>query len=148
MHVQSVKEQYNPSMKAGLYFTKKTSVLYNKDPKIKFCTDEIVKVSEEGTRYIEDKLIPQSLKDRFANIPFIKELSEKFDTFVFFREIPKDSKTNGGFHNLSYAQIGWADYSKKMAQKRAVQGCSPISQELATEKMFKNLEQRNFCDIS
>jgi len=35
-----------------------------------------------------------------------------------------------------------------MAQKREVQGCSPISQEIATDKMFKNLENRDFCDFA
>ena len=146
MRIQSI-DKNNPSMKAGLYFTKKSSVLYNKSKNLKFITNEPVKVSKEGTRYIEDNVIPQSIKDRFASIPFIKELSEKFDTFIFYREIPKNHYNNSGFHNISYAQIGWADYSKVMAERRDVQGCSPISQEIATEKMFKNLEQKNFCDI-
>lgn len=149
MHIQSIDSfNQNPAMKAGLYFTKKSNVIYNKDLNIKYATDEIVKVSKEGSRYIEDNLIPQSIKDRFAKIPFIKDLSEKFDTFIYFREIPKEHKNNSGFHNISFAQIGWADYSKGMAQKREVQGCSPISQEIATDKMFKNLESCNFCDIS
>ena len=135
-------------MKAGLYFTINSNVIYNRSPKIKYLTDEVVKVSKEGSRYIEDNIIPQSIKERFANNSFIKELSEKFDTFVFFREIPKEHENNSGFHNIAFAQIGWADYYKGMAQKREVQGCSPISQEIATDKMFKNLENRDFCDFA
>lgn len=149
MRIQSIdNSKQNLSMKAGLYFTKNSNVLYNKDINIKYLTNEVVKVSKEGSRYIEDNLIPQSIKERFANNPFIKGLSEKFDTFVFFREVPKEHKSNSGFHNISFAQIGWADYSKGMAQKREVQGCSPISQEIATDKMFKNLENLDFCDFA
>ena len=149
MRIQSISGvKQAPAMKAGLYFTKKSNVLYNKDKKIRYVTDEVVKVSKEGSRYIEDNLISKSIKDRFANIPFIKELSEKFDTFIFFRELPKEHKNNSGFHNLSFAKIGWADYSKGMAETREVQGCSQISQELATERMFKNLKDCNFCDAT
>ena len=150
MRIQSIEHysKHAPVMKAGLYFTKNTNVIYNKDLDVRFLTDEIVKVSKEGSRYIEDNSISQRIKDRFARIPFINELSEKFDTFVFFRELPKEHKNNSGFHNISLARIAWTDNSKKMSERREVRGYSPISQEFATEKMFKNIENGNFCDIT
>ena len=132
----------SPSMQKGLHFTKKSNVIYNIDPKFQYITDELVKVSEEGSRYIEDNLILPSIKERFAKIPFIRELAEKFDTFVFFREIPKEDNSN--FNHLTYAIIGWADYSKDAAQRKAVMGRSSISQKLATEDMFNNLEKGVF----
>ena len=132
----------SPSMKKGLYFTKKSNVIYNINPTFQYMTDEIVKVSEEGSRYIEDNLILPSIKERFAKIPFIKELAKKFDTFVFFREIPKGDCCH--FNHLTYATIGWADYSKEAAQRKAVMGKSSISQKLATEDMFNNLEKGVF----
>ena len=132
----------SPSMKKGLYFSKKSNVIYNINPKFEYITDEVVKVSEDGSRYIEDNLILPSIKERFAKIPFIKELAEKFDTFVFFREIPKEDNCN--FNHLTYAIIGWADYSKEAAQRKAVIGRSTSSQKLATEDMFNNLEKGIF----
>ena len=121
-------------------------MLFNKNTK--YITQEQVKISERGIRYIENTGIPQNIKERFQNNPFIKELAEQFDTFVFFRELPKGHENNFGWEHFSFAKISWADFSKKMAEQRNVQGSSPISQELATDKMFKNLEQQNFCQIA
>ena len=149
MHIQSINNsQNNPSMKAGLYFTKKSNVLFNKNNNVNFLTDDIVKTSKDGFRYIEDTSISQSVKDRFAEIPFIKSLAEKFDTFIFFREMPKGSKNNFSIENFSFTKISWADETKNHAQQRIVNGSSPISQEFATNKMFTNLEHNNFCNIA
>lgn len=144
MHIQSINS-YNPSSK-GLYFSKVSNVLFNKEAK--YITQEQVKVSERGIRYIEDTAIPQKIKERFMKIPFIQEVSEKFDTFIFFRELAKGHENNLGWGHFSYAKISWADFSRNMAQNRRVDGSSAISIELATDKMFKNLEQKNFSDIA
>ena len=144
MHIQSINS-YNPSTK-GLYFSKVSNVLFNKDAK--YITQKQVKISEHGIRYIEDTSIPQKIKERFQNNPFIKELAEQFDTFVFFRELPKGHENNLGWGHFSYAKISWADFSKNMAQKRTVDGNSAISVNFATDKMFKNLEQKIFCDVA
>ena len=113
MRIQSI-DNNAPSMQAGLYFTKNSNVLFNKNTNIKYITDEIVQISQEGTRYIEDVKLSKAIKDRFAQIPFIKELTEKFETFVHFHEAPKDSRTNQ-FEHVSYAKISWADYTKAYA---------------------------------
>ncbi len=147
MRIQSIKNYHAPSMKSGLYFTKTSSVLFNQDPTIKYATNSVINVSKEGSRYIKDTQIPQKIKDKFSEIPFIKELAEKFDTFIHFHETPKGSNYNQ-FEHVSYAKISWADYSQKYAQHRNFVGRSPISQDLATEKMFKNIETTQLCDIT
>lgn len=143
MHIQSINS-YNPSSK-GLYFTKVSSVLFNKNAK--YITQEPVKTSEKGIRYIENTEISKSLKERFLKIPFIKELSENFDTFIFFREIPKGHKNNFLKEHMAFTKISWADFSKEYAQVRRVDGHSPVSEDLALEKMFKNLEKENFSEL-
>ena len=147
MRIQSIENRYTPSMKAGLYFSKTSNVLFNQNASIKYATDEIVKISKEGSRYIEDTAISQTIKDRYAKIPFIKELSEKFDTFVHFHETAKGGHANQ-FNYISYTKVSWADYSKKQAEQRDFIGQSPVSQELATEKMFRNVENCRFQDIA
>lgn len=144
MRISSINNfETNPSMKAGLYFTKTSSVLFNKDKNVKYMSNEVVKVSKEGSRYIEDTCISPETKERFAKIPFIRDLAEKFDTFLHFHQTPKGERTNQ-FEHVSYTKVSWADYSKKLTEKREFVGRSPITQELATEKMFKNIEQGKF----
>ena len=138
MRTYAIDNNYAPTMMAGLYFTKTSNVLFNKNPNIKYATDELVKVSKEGSRYIEDTNISQAMKKRFSKIPFIRKLAEQFDTFVHFHETPKGSATSK-FKHISYAKISWADYSKKSAETRDFVGMSPFSQESATNEMFKKL---------
>ena len=144
MKINSIDNyRIQPSMQAGLYFSKTSNVIFNKNANYK--TEEIVKLSQEGFKYIEDTKTPQIIKEKFAKIPFIKNLAEKFDTFIFFREIPKGAYKN--FDNFSYTKISWGDTTKKMAEIRRAEGNSPISQTLATEKMFKNIEKETFVNI-
>ena len=59
--------------------------MVNKNPKITYSNPaDVVKVSEQGIRYIEDRMISEEMKERFKSNLFIRELSKKFDTFVFF----------------------------------------------------------------
>lgn len=141
MRISSIlANNYEPSMKAGLYFTKTSNVLFNKSKNLKYITDEIVKVSNEGSRYIEDTQISEAMKKRFMQIPFIKQLAEKFDTFIFFREIPKDESFFKLDH-ISYSKISWADYSLKNAQSRDFVGKSRNSQLEATKNMLMNIDK-------
>ena len=144
MKINSIdKYRIQPSMQAGLYFCKTSNVIFNKNANYK--TEEIVKISQDGFKYTEETRIPQIIKEKFAKIPFIKNLAEKFDTFIFFSEIPKGAYMN--FDNFSYTKISWGDTTKKIAQERVAEGNSPISQTLATEKMLKNIEKENFANI-
>ena len=136
-----------PINRKSLYTFYEGRTLFNQNASIKYATDEIVKISKEGSRYIEDSAISQTIKDRYAKIPFIKELSEKFDTFVHFHETAKGGHANQ-FNYISYTKVSWADYSKKQAEQRDFIGQSPVSQELATEKMFRNVENCRFQEIA
>ena len=138
MHTYAIDKNYTPTMRAGLYFSKNSNVLFNKNTNIKYVTDEIVKVSKEGSRYIEDTNISQVMKERFSTIPFIKKLAEQFDTFVHFHETPKGSIISK-FEHVSYAKISWADYSKKFAETKEVVGMNSFSQEKARNEMFEKL---------
>ena len=140
MRIQSTDNKA-PSMKAGLYFTSKSNVLFN--PKARYITKEPVKVSADGFRYIEDTNISQEIKDKFANIPFIQALSEIFDTFIFFRELPVGSKNNFGVCNIALAKISWANSSMNGAQVIEAFGESPISQEYANKKCFEDVNKNN-----
>ena len=83
MKINSIdKYRIQPSMQAGLYFCKTSNVIFNKNANYK--TEEIVKISQDGFKYTEETRIPQIIKEKFAKIPFIKNLAEKFDTFIFF----------------------------------------------------------------
>ncbi len=146
MHIQSINTN-SPASK-GLYFTRVPNVLFNKSPKVTYSNPvDVVKVSEQGARYIEDRMISEKMKERFKSNPFIKELSKKFDTFVFFRELPVGHSSNFGKQHLSFARISWADYAKSHSELRIAQGESPISTESATNNMFKNIEKKNFSEI-
>lgn len=128
-----------PSMKAGLYFSKTSNVLFNQNPNINYVTNEVVKISKEGSRYIEDTTIPQVIKKYFAEIPFIKELAQKFDTFIHFCKVPKGGRFNKS-EFVAYAKISWADYSKKYAEQKDFIGTSTVSQEAALYDLFRQLE--------
>lgn len=146
MRVQSINNCYKqPTMKAGTYFTDSDIVIFNTRDHHYCVPKEILGVSEDGFEYIKDTTTSQEIKDRFTQIPFIKKLSEKFDVFVWFREVPLKDDRSGHYDNLSFATILWADPKYKYAQDRKVEGRNTESQELATEKMFENLENGKFC---
>ena len=136
-----------PTMRAGLYFAKKSDLFLNKNTNIKHTTNEVIKISKEGYKFIEDRLIPETIKKRFARIPFIEELSKRFDTFIFYREIPKNKKRNP-FNHLSLVKLIWKDNIKNETEIREAIGISPISQDLATNQMFIELENCNLCKNS
>ena len=164
MRIQSINNYHNqPSCKAGLYFTK-AHPIFNRQAE--FITDEIVKTSKDGFKYIEDTQISEELKDRFAKTTLISDLAEKFDTFICFSEIPIGHKSNpSDFEHFAFARIWWGDereswckqcYNKirksfnikpvpNYAQIREVFSHSEKSIQSATEKMFKNLEKGIFC---
>ena len=74
-------------------------------------------------------------------------MSEKFDTFVFFKSLPKEHPDNVTGSHFSMAKILWADLSKDHAEKRVVYGNSHISQRMATDKMFDNLNKQTFDGV-
>ena len=146
MRIQSIN---NNVVSKGLYFTKTSNVLFNKDKSINYLNNDAVKISEQGFRYIEDTSVAENIKEKFANIPFVKNLAEKFDVFVFFRELPVGHHNNFGNTHFAFSKISWAEIGdKEAAEIRIAKGNSPVLQEYATEKMFKNIEKENFSEIA
>ena len=147
MRIPEISYQ-QPSMTSGLYFVKNSNVLFSTGKKFNYVTGEVIKTSKDGYRYIEDSTIPPDIVKKFSQSPFIKYLAKKFDTFIFFREIPKNFKTKEGRNNFSYVKISWADKKSKIVQIKEAYGKNPISQKLATENLFENLRQNKFRSVS
>lgn len=139
MYVSKINNEIN--FKNGLYFTKSSSVLFNKSNEVNYLSEEIVKKSPTGARYIENTGLSQEIKDTFSKIPFIKNLSEKFDTFVWFSHIPKES-ANEKFQTI--AKISWADYSKTKAEERMAYATSNVSEKDSFDILIKNIENKKF----
>lgn len=139
MYISKINNEIN--FKNGLYFTKSSSVLFNKSNEVNYLSEEIVKKSPTGARYIENTHLSQEIKDAFSKIPFIKNLAEKFDTFIWFSRIPKDYKEDTF---ISVAEIMWADYSKSKAEERMTYAASNVSEEDSFEKLINKLNNENF----
>ena len=136
------------SFKAGLYFAKTPYILFNKKASIDYSRynpfkNTILK-SKEGFRYIKDDSTASDLRETIANTPFIKELSEEYDTFVVcHKPCFVDSLKKYG----AAIEIFWADYSKEYAQHKAVVANSLISEDNAVANMLGNLRRREFVDF-
>ena len=156
MQIQQITKNFNDnrtSFKAGLYFAKSPYILFNKKTPISYFANEKfvynfynskILTSNEGFRYIEDDIISSDMKKEIANMPIIKELSEKFDTFVvsykpkFIKELKKYS---------SLVDIFWADHSKEQAQNKLVIGYSEKSELGAVSDMLRKLSIREFAEL-
>lgn len=141
MQVSKINYQNTLEFKAGLYFSRSSSVLFNRNHNITFRTPDQPQVSSEGFRYFEDKNISEELKEKFANIPFIKKLAQKFDTFIW-TGFSKEGLF--GKKNIVVTKIAWADLSKKAAQEECVVAGSNISKEDSFDKMFEKLNKEIF----
>ena len=81
MNIQPISNYYNLSAK-GLYFADKYPLFNPRSNYTKsYLKGKELLFSENGYRYVENKEISQELKEKLSNIPFIKYLSEKYDTF-------------------------------------------------------------------
>lgn len=134
-------QQNQTSFQRGLYFVQSPTVLFDKTAKLDSFAKKIVSSSNEGYRYIEDTAISPKIKERIANIPFVKDLADKFDTFVY---LSKPFKNNYYNKHYSHLKIIWADESKDIPQKCDVIGSSPKSSKIAVSNMIKNLETQEF----
>ncbi len=140
MQVSKINYQNTPEFKAGLYFSRSSSVLFNRNHNITFRTPDQPQVSSEGFRYFEDKNISEELKKRFANIPFIYDLAQKFDTFIW-TSFSRDSICG---KNAVVTKVSWGDSSQKYAPQKYVVTHSEKSKEDSINKMFENLEKGIF----
>ena len=139
----------NETCSKGLYFTKRPNIEFNKSASIlRLNPADYINVSEKGVRYLADNTITKEIKERFASIPFIKNLVEQFDTFIFFKELPMEHPDNLSSQHLSIARISWLDDAKNSNELRLVSGNSAVSKEFATDKMFINLKGEKFSEIA
>ena len=110
----SVSRANNPSMTAGLYFAK-PGVLFN--PNVSFVDTEGQKITQKGVRYFENNELAENIRKRISEIPFVKELSKKYETFVtVIQSKPKDTT------NIQKIEIQYADYEKNKVKKYEAYG--------------------------
>lgn len=133
--------QNNPSFQKGLYFTKTSTVMFDKSKSLNCWAREHISTSSDGFKYLENKSASKSLKETIANIPFVKDLAERFDTFVYLRK-PFRSPYFG--KNYSPLKIQWFDESKGAVQSVEVLGKDGFSNDKAVKNMINNLETQNF----
>lgn len=130
-------QQQNTSFQKGVYFVKNPSIIFEKKQKVIVAHKDIFSVSQDGFKYIENKNIKADLKNRITNAPFIKELAEKFDTFVYLSKPLKNDYYNKKYY--SHMKIKWAEN-----KKCDVIGGSADSAKAAVASMLNNLETQNF----
>ena len=138
MYIRKINNSTN--FGKGLYFSASSQIIFNKN--FSFIHKKNVKSSKEGARYIQDTEISKKIKKQFAYNPVIKDLTEKYDTFVFFKEL-EDVGPDKKPWFLSFADIIWKDGS--IVFKR-VTGNSETSKKDARKAMFRKLEQGEFVE--
>ena len=138
MHIQPINDVKCVSSK-GLYFAK-FGVLFNK--RAEFLKNSGVSVSETGVRYFEDTSIPQKIKEAVEKNKYIKNLADKYDTFVSYscRISPFNKKW------VAILQLSWADYSQKFASKRDVfSKLDSADKQSAEDSLLKNMAKNFVC---
>ena len=102
---------------------------------------KVVSISEDGFRYVENKSVPQKVKSAISNDSFVKDLAEKFDTFVYVR---KPFKCPDFDNYCSHMKIKWFDSSKNAIETRDVVGISQESKKTALTTMLDKLKIKEF----
>ena len=126
----------NSAFKSGVYFSKSANIyLKNTGTQI---NNAVTKVSENGYEYLENTSITKPLRDKFLKNKFVKKLAERFDTFVWFEQVPANKKIGSGY--IAMARILWADPSKNALQSKGVRGISRSTSQRAVDNMFKDLK--------
>ena len=141
MQIQSIQNlHYAPSHK-GVYFSSNGSFLTVSRKNI---ANQMLGITKRGMEYPKDNTIPKDIKQKFLSLPFINNLSKKFDVFIYYREHPNLLGEGENAQNVSTSKIIWTDYSKQFANEVFVAGSSSKSQAEATNNMFSNIEHKNF----
>ena len=143
MKINSINSnnQNQTTFQKGLYFTKTSTVLFDKSAKLKTIAKKAVSTSEDGFRYVENTTISNTIKDRIAKVPFVKDLAEKFDTFVYMKEPFKSPYYDKAYSPL---KIKWFDTTTNSVKRCDVLGKDNYSRKQAVNDMLKNLEDGNF----
>lgn len=136
MKISSVNNMgYTPSGKA-LYFTKTPTIAIDKG--MEFLSHENVSTSKKGIRYLKDDEIPREIRKKLGELPFIKKLSKKYETFVWFVE----SKTLDTYR--SWVKISHVKNGMDYATNHYVVGTSNADQIIARENLYSNIKNKKF----
>ena len=130
-------QQQNVSFQKGVYFIKNPSVIFEKSAKLNALSKDVFSISQDGFKYVENKKIAPELKEKILQAPFIKELAEKFDTFVYLSKPLKNNYYDKRYY--SHMKIKWAEN-----EKCDVIGSSADSAKAAVASLLNNLETQNF----
>ncbi|MBO5434359.1 hypothetical protein J6A31_00860 [bacterium] len=144
MNINSINtnQQRNLSFQKGLYFVDSPSVVFDKNKKVEsFLRHVFWKNSDDGFLYVENKSVPQKVKSAISNDSFVKDLAEKFDTFVYVR---KPFKCPDFDNYCSHMKIKWFDSSKNTVETRDVVGLSQESKKTALTTMLDKLKIKEF----
>ena len=133
--------QNRVSFQRGLYFTENPIVLFDKSAKSDFFAKKLVATSKDGFCYVANKMVPNNVKLAIANNEFVKELTEKFDTFVFVR---KPFRCSAFDNYCSHMKIKWFDSLKNTVETRDVVGVSSASKKMALNTMLDKLKIKEF----
>ena len=137
MHIQSINNSSNLSSK-GLYYAKTNALV---DKSVNALAKECVSVSENGIRYVEDKAIPQIIKDAVEGNKYIKDVADKYDTFVSY---VRDKGILTRAH-ISQLILEWRDgVQGNLQQKLALSNLREKTAEEADQNLAKNIKKMYF----
>ena len=138
----NTNQQRNLSFQKGLYFVDDPTVIFEKNEKVEsFLRHVFWEKSDDGFLYVENKSVPQKVKLAISNDSFVKDLAEKFDTFVYVR---KPFKCPDFDNYCSHMKIKWFDSSKNTVETRDVVGLSQESKKTALTTMLDKLKIKEF----
>lgn len=140
MRIEAIRNTQNTLTMRSVYFSR-SGWVFLKDKS--GWAGETTGTTERGIKYLIDTKIPDNIKSRFMQIPFIQSLSGKNEVFIHYNEVPKGSSIALGDKIMSTAKIIWTDYTKAFADVIYAGGVSTESQEDATEQLLKNIEKKN-----
>ena len=137
MHIQSINNSSNVSSK-GLYYAK-ANALVNKS--VRNMAKECVSVSDTGIKFVEDKTVPQIIKDAVENNKYIKDVADKYDAFVSYVN-QKGILTRA---HISQLRMVWKDSSKEEVQQLVVlSNLKEKTTKEADKNLAKNIENLYF----
>ena len=137
----NTNQQRNLSFQRGLYFTDSPIVLFDKTIKVDDFMKKVISTSKDGFSYVEHNAVPNKIQETISNSSFIKELAEKYDTFVYVR---KPFKCPDFESYCSHMKIKWFDSSKNTVETRDVVGLSQESKKTALTTMLDKLKIKEF----
>lgn len=127
----------------SIYFVKYKPVFNKKLTYTQSVKNECMQTTKAGIKYIEDINISNDLKNAIKNIPCLKKLSEKFETFIQYDEKPTNT-TKKGYSSKINIYHKEKEYSQ--TKINTIEGFDNNSYAKARENCINNLENLNLLD--